>query len=46
VSPSVLVHKGQGSDMMGREQVCGGSLVDNKVKDLLVLYLGSLGCES
>jgi len=46
VSSSVLAHKSQESDMMRREQECGSNLVDNEVKGLLVLCLGSLGCES
>jgi len=41
----VLAHKSQGSDILRRVQECGSSLVDNKVKCLLVLCLGSLGCE-
>ena len=42
----MLAHKSQGSDILRRGQECGSSLVDNEVKCLLVLYLGSLGCES
>ena len=46
MSSSVLAHKSQGSDILRRVQECGSSLVDNKVKCLLVLCLGSLECKS
>ena len=46
MSPSVLAHKSQGSNILRRGQECESSLVNNKVKGLLVLCLGSLGYES